>query len=71
MRKIIDCKAGSRAIVETMDLDAKSAKRLHDMGVYPGALLTIHNNEAGEMVVGSGELRVILTRQIAEKVFVA
>lgn len=70
-RKISQCKAGNRAIVETMALDASGTKRLNDMGVYPGALVEIVNNQNGRMIIGAGELRVILEPDVSNRITVA
>lgn len=70
-RKICECKAGKNVIIETMNLDAASTKRLNDMGVYPGAMVEVVNNQAGRMVVGAGELRVILEHTVSDKITVS
>lgn len=70
-RKISQCKAGSLAVIETMALDASGTKRLNDMGVYPGAMVEIVNNQNGRMIVGAGELRVILEPKISDRITVA
>lgn len=54
-----------------MNLDAASTKRLNDMGVYPGAMVEVVNNQQGRMVVGAGELRVILEHTVSDKITVS
>ena len=51
--------------------DGDTKRHLENLGILPGASISLVRSEAGNVIVKIKEGRVALTRQIATKIFVA
>ncbi len=51
--------------------DGDTKRHLENLGILPGASISLVKSEAGNVIVKIKEGRVALTRQLATKIFVA
>lgn len=51
--------------------DGDTKRHLENLGILPGASISLVRSEAGNVIVKIKEGRVALTRQLATKIFVA
>lgn len=70
-RSIIDCVSGSSVLINRLDVDSNTFKRLSDLGIFPGAIVKVLSNEGGEMILAVGEARLALDRRLASNVHIA
>ncbi len=56
--------------VRVMDItaDQKTCHRLHELGIIPGATLTIVQDDGGSLLVAVGDTRLGLARGLAHRV---
>ena len=62
---------GAKVLVEKLNAGQRFQHRMAELGIFPGALIQVLNREGrGPLVVQIGGSRLMLGRQMAEKIAV-
>ncbi|MGB9521221.1 MAG: FeoA family protein [Anaerolineales bacterium] len=70
MMSLIFAKEGEEVAVEAIMGGRAAAKRLQEMGIYPGTKLKVIANSNGPLIIGLGNTRIALGKGIASKIVI-
>ena len=61
---------GTQGIVHHLQAGGYAAKRLYEMGIYPGVKVTVVKNDLGPVVLAFSGTKMALGRGLAQGIFV-
>ena len=68
---LLQLKPGKPGTIQQIQAGGYASKRLYEMGLYPGAKITVVKNDIGPLVLSYAGNRMALGRGLAQKIFVA